>query len=150
MNTYDFTYKKNRTGEVTTVTIDQDDEVLNVTLDGVYLGNMVPDAQAEFGYSTENEELKPEIKSIAFALNEIDAMNNLPAALHQMYGDNLIGWTWTDNKDLKVIAHPDVDLIEFTGVIRDQIHDVVLFEKPLLVYLSKEGSGQVEEIHVNS
>lgn len=149
MTTYDFTYKSIPDGELKTVTIDQDDEVLNITLDGVYLGSIVPDKSSEFGYNTENEALKPELESIAMALLEDEAMNNLPVALKEMYGENLIGWAW-DGKDLKLIAHPDADLVEFSGVIRDQIDEIVLFEQPLLIYLSKEGSGEVMVIQVNS
>lgn len=74
---------------------------------------------------------------------------DLPAALHSIYGENLIAWSWIGETDLKIIAHPDTDLTEFAGVIRDQMDSVVAFDDPLTIYLSKEGSGDVEEILVN-
>jgi len=149
MFTYEFDYTPIKVGEKMTAKFEQNDEIINVTVGDTYLGTMVEDSNSEYGFITEDELLQAELEGISMAYKEAVAIENLPAALHQLYGDNLIGWSWTDNKDLKVIAHPDTDLIEFAGVIKDQIYDVVLFDRPLIVYLSKEGSGDVQEIHIN-
>lgn len=150
MFTYEFNYIPTKVGEKMTARIDQDDEIWNVTVGDTYLGTMVEDSDSEFGFTTEDEALQAELADFTLAYKEAIAVDNFPVALHDMYGENLIAWTWTDDKDLKIIAHPDTDLVDFAGVLRDQINEVVLFEKPLIVYLSKEGSGDVEEIHVNS
>lgn len=115
-----------------------------------FLGSMIEDDHAEFGFTTGDELLRAELEDFSRAYREALQIENLPVALHEQYGECLIGWSWTADKHLKIIAHYDVDLIDFAGVLRDQINEVVLFEKPLIVYLSKEGSGEVEEIHVNS
>lgn len=149
MFTYEFDYIPIKVGQKMTAKFEQDDEIINVTVGDTYLGTMVEDTDSEFGFVTEDEPLLVELEGISMAYKEAVAIENLPAALHQLFGENLIGWGWTDDKDLKVIAHPDIDLVEFAGVIKDQIYDVVLFDKPLIVYLSKAGSSDEQEIHVN-
>jgi hypothetical protein len=76
-------------------------------------------------------------------------MQNLPYALKELYPDELIGWDWS-GENLKLIAQPDTDLEEFACVIRDQINEVVLFEKGMTVYLGKEGSPEKRAIRINS
>ena len=149
MFTYEFDYIPIKVGEKMIARVEQDDEVINVTIGDTYLGTMIEDSGSEYGFVTDDEPLQAELPDFSMAFKEALAVENLPAALHQIYGQNLIAWTWTDEKNLKLIAHPDVDLVDFAETIRDQIYDVVLFAKPLIVYLSKEGSGQVEEINVN-
>lgn len=129
--------------------VDQDDEVINVTIGDTYLGTMTEDSSSPYGFTTDDPLLQDELEHFSMAYKEALAIENLPASLHEMYGESLIGWTWTDDKDLKLIAHPDMDLVDFAGVIRDQIYELVMFDKSLTIYLSKEGSSDVEEIFVN-
>lgn len=151
MYTNTFTYIPTKVGEPMLVRIDQDDEVYNVTIGDAYLGNMVQDDNAPYGWliSEEWPLLLEEIPELSMALREQEAIANLPYALKEQYTENLIAWAWEEDGSLKMIAHPDLDLEEFASVIRDQIDEVVLFEKDLIVYLGKEGSGEIEEIHIN-
>lgn len=149
MFTYEFEYTSPLTGNLSPAKLEQDDEVINVTIGNNYLGKMVEDSSSPFGFVTDDQLLREELEYLSMAYKEALAIDNLPAALHQLFGQSLTGWTWTNDKDLKLIAHPDIDLPEFSHVIRDQINEVVLFDKPLTIFLSKEGSGDIEEINVN-
>ena len=150
MHTSTFTYTPIKVGEPMLVRIDQDDEVYNVTIGDTYLGTMIKDDEAEFGWQTDDQLLRDELPDISMALKEQAAIYNLPFALKELYTENLIGWDWNENDSLKLIAHPETDLKEFADTIRDQIYDVVLFDKDLIIYLGKEGSAEIEEIHINS
>jgi len=149
MFTYEFQYTSPRTGRSLLARLDQDDETINVTIGNIYLGTMVEDSSSPFGFATDDPLLQDELAYFTLAYKEALAIENLPVALHNMYGANLIGWTWTDDQNLKIVAHPDMDLKDFAEVIRDQINEVIMFEKPMTIYLSKEGSGEVKEIAVN-
>jgi hypothetical protein len=146
---FDFEYHSPILNETMTAKTAQDDEFIFVTVGDTSLGAMVEDSNSPYGYTTEDPLLQRELEHFTMAYKEALAIDNLPSALHQLFGQNLTGWAWTGDKDLKLIAHPDMDLVEFAGVIRDQINEVVLFDKPLTIYLSKEGSGDVEEIFIN-
>jgi len=149
MHTSTFTYTPIKVGEPMLVRIDQDDEVYNVTIGDAYLGTMVKDDDAEFGWQTDDDLLRDELPDLSMALKEQAAIYNLPFALKEMYPNDLLGWDWNEDDSLKLIAHPDVNLSEFASVIRDQVYDVVLFDKDLIIYLGKEGSEQIEEIYIN-
>lgn len=151
MHTSKFTYIPVKVGEPMIVQIDQDDEVYNVTIGGAYLGNMVRDEDAPYGWEITDDWplLIEEIPELSMAIKEQEAIFNLPYALKDLYAENLVGWDWNEDDSLKLIAHPDVEIQEFANTIRDQIYDVVLFDKDLIIYLGKEGSGEVEEIHIN-
>lgn len=149
MHTSTFTYIPNKVGEPMSIRIDQDDEIYNVTIGDTYLGTMVKDDEAEFGWQTDDQLLKDELPDLSLALKEQAAIYNLPFALKDLYTENLIGWDWNEDDTLKLIAHPNVDLQEFAIAIREQIYDVVLFDKDLIIYLGQEGSNEVEEIHIN-
>lgn len=58
MTTYEFDCENSATGKMMHVMIQQDDEFLNTTIDGNYLGILVMDF-SELGYSTDDEALKP-------------------------------------------------------------------------------------------
>ncbi|RQO79115.1 hypothetical protein DBR40_05190 [Pedobacter sp. KBW01] len=131
------------------VTIDQDDEVLNVTIGDKYLGSMVEDSTSPYGWQTTDPLLLEELPDLSMALKEEDAMGNLPYALKKLFSDSLIGWAWIDDQNLKLIAHPDLDLQEFADTIRDQINEIVLFDKTMVINLSQAGNSEVEEIYIN-
>lgn len=152
MHTSTFTYIPIKVGEPMLVTIDRDDEFNHVTIGDTYLGVMVQNDDAPYGWQTEDALLLEELPDLSMALKEQKAIYNLPYALKEQYGENLVGWDWDDNEEdvLKLIAHQDTDLVDFAGVLRDQVNEVVLFEKAVIIYLSKEGSDEVEEIHINS
>jgi len=149
MHTRTFSYIPGKVGQPMIVTIDQDDEVLNVTIGDTYLGSMVEDEKSLFGYQTTDQLLLDELPDLSMALREEKAMANLPYALKDLFGENLIGWSWEDDQNLKLISHPDLDLSEFANAIRDQINEVVMFDKTMVVYLTQEGSSEVEEIYIN-
>lgn len=146
---YEFEYLSPKIGEPMTARVEQDDEIINVTVGDTYVGTMTEDHSSPFGFKTDDDLLQHELEHFTMAYREALAIENLPAALHELYGSNLIGWTWTEDKDLKIVAHPDIDLQEFADVIRDQINEVILFDRPLTIFLSKEGSGEVQKINVN-
>jgi len=149
MHTSTFTYTPNKVGVPMSIRIDQDDEFHHVTIGDTHLGTMVKDDEAEFGWQTDDQLLKDELPDLSLALKEQAAIYNLPFTLKDLYTENLIGWDWNEDDSLKLIAHPSIDLEEFANTIRDQIYDVVLFDKDLIIYLGKEGSADVEEIHIN-
>ena len=149
MSTYEFEMIPVKNGEKIIAKFEQDDEIINVTIGDRYLGTMVEDSNSEFGFVTEDEALQEELQDISMAFREAIAIDNLPEALHEMYGQNLIAWSWTDRKDLKIIAHPDTDLEEFNQRIVMEVNEIVLFDKSLTIFLSKEGSGEVKEIYIN-
>jgi len=131
------------------VRLDQDNEVYSVTIGDTYLGAMIQDDNAEFGWRTDDHLLLEELPDLSMALKEQEAIGNLPFALTEMYPNDLIGWEWNEDETMKLIAHPETDLTEFADVIRDQVDEVVLFEKDLIILLGKEGSSDIEEIHIN-
>lgn len=58
MTTYELDCTKPGIGQIMKVNIEQIDEVLRVTINGVYLGMLIMDL-SELGYSTDDEALKP-------------------------------------------------------------------------------------------
>lgn len=149
MHTSTFTYIPAKVGAPMLVTIDQDDEVLNVTIGETYLGSMVEDEKSPFGWHTDDPLLLEELPDLSMALKEEKAMYNMPYALKDLFGDSINEWDWEDDQNLKLIAHPDLDLAEFADAIRDQINEVVLFDKTMVINLSQEGNPEVEEININ-
>lgn len=151
MHTRTFKYIPTKVGEEMIVTIDQDDEVLNVTIGDTYLGSMVEDANSPYGWETDDQLLIDELPELSMALKEESAMANLPHALKDMYGESIVDWEWGEYGDeLELIASNDIDdLTEFADTIRDQINEVVLFDKHLTIYLIKQGNSEIEEIAVN-
>lgn len=149
MHTSKFTYTPTIVGEPMIVRIDQDDEFHHVTIGDTFLGTMVQDDEAEYGWKTDDELLKEELPDLAMALKEEKAIYNLPFALKDLFGQNIVNWDWNDDESLNLIAHQDVHLCEFASTIRDQVNEVVLFEKDLIIHLVKEGSSEVEDIHIN-
>lgn len=67
MTTYEFDCQNSATGKMMHIKIDQDDEFLNTTVDGSYLGILVMDF-SELGYSTNDEALKPLLADIVKCL----------------------------------------------------------------------------------
>lgn len=149
MHTSTFTYIPTKVGVPMIVTIDQDDEVLNVTIGDKYFGSMVEDENSPYGWETSDPLLLEELPDLSMALKEETAMGNLPYALKDLFGENIITWDWDDDQNLKLIAHPDLDLAEFADAIRDQINEIVLFDKTMVINLSQEGNLEVEEININ-
>lgn len=149
MQNFEFEYHSPELGGPVTAKVAHDDEFIFVTVGDTSLGAMVEDSNSSYGFTTDDPLLQKELEHFTIAYKEALAIDNLPTALHQLFGQSLTGWTWTEDKDLKLIAHPDMDLVEFAHIIRDHINDLILFDKPLTIYLSKEGSGDVEEIFVN-
>ncbi|GGG97221.1 hypothetical protein GCM10007422_08930 [Pedobacter zeae] len=129
------------------VTIDQDDEVLNVTIGDTYLGSMVENEQSPYGWETTDPLLLEELPDLSMALKEEKAMENLPYALKDLFGESIAYWEWEDDQNLRVIAHPDLDLSEFANAIRDQINEIVLFDKTMVINLSQ--NDKTEEIYIN-
>lgn len=150
MHTQTFTYIPIKVGEPMTVRIDQDDEFHHVTIGDTYLGTMIQDDNSEFGWETDDQLLKGELPDLSLALREEKAIYNLPFALKDLFPNDIIDWEWKDDQSLSLISHPETDIEEFASVIRDQINEVVLFEKAVIVYLKQEGNQSIEEIHVNS
>lgn len=149
MHTSTFTYIPAKVGEPMLVTIDQDDEVLNVTIGDTYLGSMVEDEDSPFGWETTDPLLLEELPDLSMALKEEKSMSDLPHALKDKYGENVISWEWIDDQNLNLITHPGVDLQEFADTIRDQINEIVLFDKTMVINLSQEGNSEIEEIYIN-
>lgn len=149
MHTSKFTYTPAKVGEPMIARIDRDDEFHHVTIGDTFIGTMVQNDNAEFGWQTDDELLKEELPDLSMALKEQAAIYNLPFALKDLFGENIVDWDWNDDESLNLIAHADIDLSEFSSTIRDQIYDVVLFDKDLIIYLGQEGSNEVEEIHIN-
>lgn len=149
MHTSKFTYIPTRVGEPMIARIDRDDEFHHVTIGDTFIGTMIENDEAEFGWQTDDQLLKDELPDLSMALKEQAAIYNLPFALKDLFGENLIGWDWNDDESLKLVAHAHIDLSEFASTIRDQVNEVVLFEKDLIIHLVKEGSSEVEDIHIN-
>lgn len=149
MTTNEFEYIPINTGVKTLVKLEQDDEIIKVTMGDEYLGTMIEDPNAEFGYTTDNDALKSELEHLSMAIKENEALHNLPDALHEIYGKRLVGWSWIENQDLKLIADPETNLEEFSDELSKQINELVLFYQSVTIFLSKEGSGEVKEIHIN-
>lgn len=122
---------------------------VNVTMGDSHEGSMLKDDGAEFGWRTEDALLLEVLPDLSMTLKEREAMGNLPYALAEMFPSEITAWEWTGDEQLKISAQPETDLKDFAGVIRDQVDEVVLFEKDLILYLGKEGSSAVEEIHIN-
>lgn len=131
------------------VIINVDDEYWFVNAGGVSLGTMVEDLDSPYGFATEDADLQKQLEPLTMALKETMQIELFPQTLKDAYGENLIAFDWDDEGDLKLVAHPDTDLIEFASEIRNNINEFVTFDKPLLIFLSKEGSVDVEEIFVN-
>jgi len=149
MSTFEFEYIDKDSKEPVIAKFEQDDEIINVTIGDRYLGTMIEDTNSEFGFVTEDQALQEELEDISMAFKEAIAIDNLPEALHEMYGQRLIAWSWTNTKGLKVIAHHDTDLGELKERIVSEVNEIVLFDKSLTIFLSKEGSGEVKEIYIN-
>lgn len=129
--------------------INVDDEYWFVNAGGINLGTMVEDLDSPYGFATEDADLQQQLEPLTMALKETMQIELFPQTLKEAYGENLIAFDWDDEGNLKLVAHPDTDLIEFAGEIRNNINEFVTFDKPLLIFLSKEGSVDVEEIFVN-
>jgi len=149
MFTYEFEYTSPRTGRLFSARLDQDQEVINVTIGNIYLGGMIEDAQSPFGFVTNDRLLQDELAYFTMAYKEALAIENLPMVLQRIYGPGLISWAWTSDKDLKLIAHPEMDLKGFAEILRDQIGEAIMFDKSLTIFIAKEGSAHIEEIFVN-
>ncbi|MBO9671979.1 MAG: hypothetical protein J7577_00935 [Sphingobacteriaceae bacterium] len=149
MHTRTFTYIPTKIGSPMLVTIDQDDEVLNVTIGDTYLGSMVEDEKSEYGWQTDDPLLLDELPDLSMALKEEEAMANLPYAIKDLFGESIINWEWEDDQNLKLIAHQDLDISEFADAIRDQVNELVLFDKTMVISLTQEDISKVEEIYIN-
>lgn len=145
-----FTYIPSLIGQPMLVRIEQEDEKYSVKIGDAFLGTMVQDDEAEFGWKTDDALLLEELPELSMAIREQEAISNLPHAIKEMFPNDLTGWDWAEDESLKLIARPETDLEEFACVIRDQINEVVLFEKDLTVYLGQEGNSEVKEIQINS
>jgi len=143
-----FTYTHINTGEPMLIHLVHSGAV-NVTMRESHQGSMLQDDGAEFGWRTEDALLLELLPDLSRILKEREAMENLPYALKEMYPIELIGWEWTEEEQLKITARPETSLGDFADVIRDQVNEVVLFDNNLILYLGKESSSAVEEIHIN-
>jgi len=146
---YQFQFIPSGQQEPVDVIINVDDEYWFVNAGGVSLGTMVEDLDSRYGFATEDADLQQQLELLTMALKETMQIELFPQTLKEAYGENLIAFDWDDEGELKLVAHPDTDLIEFASEIRNNINEFVTFDKPLLVLLCKEGSSQLEEIYVN-
>lgn len=149
MLTYQFQFIPSGQQESVDVIINVDDEYWFVNAGGVSLGTMVEDLDSPYGFATEDADLQQQLEPLTMALKETMEIELLPQTLKDAYGENLIGYNWDDEGNLKLVAHADTDLSEFASEIRNNVNEFVSFDKPLLILLCKEGSVNVEEIYVN-
>jgi len=131
------------------VKIEQDDEVMFVSVDGNYLGSMQENPDAEFGYETDDEELKTYLESVSMHYRDNEAKHLLADLLMLKYGENLASFQFTNEDVLELIAHEDSDIEEFGNVIRGQIYDDVTFESKLSVVISKDGDDYTFNFDIN-
>ncbi|WP_316846414.1 hypothetical protein [Pedobacter psychrodurus] len=148
MNTDPFTYIPINPGEPMLIHLIRDGE-FKVIIGGSHQGSVVQDDSAEFGWRTEDPLLLEVLPDLSMVLREREAMGNLPYALKEMYPAEIIAWEWTEDGQLKIITRPETDLKAFADMVRDQVNEVVLFEKDLIIYLFKEAGSGVKEIHIN-
>jgi hypothetical protein len=149
MHTSTFQYIPVKVGEPMLIRIDQDDEFHHVTIGDTFLGTMEQDDDAPYGWRTDDKLLLEELPELSMALKEEKAVYNLPFALKDLFGQNIVDWDWNDDGSLKLKAQADLDLSEFADTIRNQVNEVVLFDKDVIIHLFKEGCSKVEDIHIN-
>jgi len=81
MFTYEFEYTSPRTGRLFSARLDQDQEVISVTIGNIYLGGMIEDAQSPFGFVTDDRLLQDELAYFTMTYKEALAIENLPMVL---------------------------------------------------------------------
>ncbi|MDY0905615.1 hypothetical protein [Pedobacter sp. CFBP9032] len=131
------------------VKLEQIDEVYMVYLDGEQIGSMEIDLGAEFGFSSDDEKVKPLIEDIASQLQQSTLREGFPIVLKEIWGENIISIGYNNYETLMVVVHPDIDMQEFGSVIQDSIYDIVSFDERLNLILSKTEGGEVFEIGIN-
>jgi len=102
---------------------------VNVTIGDSHQRFLLQDDGIKFGWRTEDPLLQQILLDLSLVLKEPEAMENLPYAIKEIYPGGLIAWDWTEDESLKMIARPETDLKNFAGMIRNQVNEVVLFEK---------------------
>lgn len=144
MVTYEFQYISAIKGDKWICIIEDDEEVLKVTVNGNYSGTLIKDKSKEFGFTTEDELLKPELEGLTMAMKEEDAITNFPIALKILFGNAIIDWDFDSNDNLILILADNVHLQTFATHLVYQLKNVVLFSKPLMIYLKQNAGGYLE------
>ncbi|WP_131535484.1 hypothetical protein [Pedobacter nototheniae] len=131
------------------VIIHIDDEIYFVHVEGNFIGSMVMDSESEFGFSTENEELKQLIETLSGHLQQKQFKENFPRIIKEQWRENIVSVEFTDEETIMVVCHPEVDIDDFGSVVRDSIYDLVEFDEHLNVILTKAGSDEIFDIGLN-
>ena len=149
MNGQEFTMYHNSTSVPVRIKLQQEDEVYFVSINGDFLGSMAIDLDAEFGFTTDDEDLRQYIEGISMHLRDETEKCLLALKLMNRYGENLVSYQFTNDGVLELIACTDIEIEEFGNAIRDTIYDDVTFESKLSVVLSKENDDYTFDFDVN-
>lgn len=125
------------------------EEYLIISFNGKFIGTLTPQPSAEFGYVTENEFLKPELKSLSIAIKEDSAITMLPVQLKKIFGKDIVDWDFDEGDNIHINLSDEVNLERFESEIRKKISTLVSFSKPLIVFLKQSRITYVKQIHVN-
>ena len=131
------------------VVINQDDEFYFVMVDGEYIGSMVHDDKADFGFEAEETALIPYLEGISGHFKEQCEKSDFECTLTVVHGDKIVSTLFINDETLEVAISPETNLEEFAAKIQESIYDIVSFETRLHVILSKEGDDSTIEIGIN-
>lgn len=120
----------------------------HVLIDGNLIGKMVRDKNAEFGYSTDDNNLFPLLEELAGQMQEAKLRDTFPSVLKSVW-NVIIKTYFTDPETLLITVRPDTDLEEFADCVRDSIYDYVEFDEPLNLLIFKDTEDRVIDIQIN-
>jgi len=149
MKTYQFIIYPIDTSMPQNCIVHVEGETYFVHIEGNFIGSMVKDSDSDFGFATDNKELKPLIESLAGHIQEKSLREEFPEVLKAVWGENIVSTEFVNEETLMVVCHQDTDLDEFGNVVLDIITDYVEFDEYLELILTKTDSEEIFEVGIN-
>lgn len=122
--------------------------IYHVLVEGKQIGMMVKDKSEEFGYATQDQQLKPLIEEIAGHLHELHLREKFATDIRSQW-NVIVEATFVNEETLMVYISPDADFDEFAECVKDTIYDYVEFDEHLNLLLSQMDTDEVVDIQIN-
>lgn len=148
MNSYHFNIYPIDTETPQDCIIHFEDGAYHVLVEGNLIGKMVRDKNAEFGYTTDDNNLSPLVEEIAGHIHESNLRDKFPDILRSVW-NVIIKAYFVNPETLLVTVRPDTDLEEFEDVVRDTVYDYVEFDEHLNLIISKDTEDRAIDIQIN-
>jgi len=122
--------------------------IYHVHVEGKQVGMMVKDSSEEFGYATNDADLKPLIEEIAGHLHEKHLREKFAFDIRSIW-NVIVDSKFINEETLMVYVEADTDLSEFADCVRDTVYDHVEFDEHLNLILSRMDCDEVIDIQIN-